>query len=302
VGWGWRLALGAILLCTVSVPVAAEPGPRLRVVTLNLFHGGASSGLIGDAAQLEARLAMVSQALRALRPDLVALQEASVGWGRGDVAARLAAALDLHHVHAPATSRVTPLGLLNRILVTLMNFSEGPAVLSRFPITASTIHDLPRCQRRLDPRVLLETEVATPWGPLRVYSTHTGRDPCQHERVAEVVVARRGTLPSILMGDFNAVAEAPSLASLVDGAGFVDAFRAANTDNPGLTVWQQIEAETSTVFRRVDYVFVLPGTATAARVTASRVILNSPGRLGKGRTLWPSDHYGVLVDLVLHVR
>ena len=297
-GWNWRLALGATLLTASSV-TAAESEPGMRVVTLNLFHGGASSGLIGDAGQLEARLTIVTAELRALRPDLVALQEASVGWGRGNVAARLGDALGLHHVHAPATSRVSPLALLNRVLVALMNFNEGPAVLSRFPITASAVHDLPRCERTLDPRVMLETEVATPWGPLRVYSTHTGRDPCQHQRVAELVLAGRGRLPSILMGDFNAVEDAPSIASLVNGAGFVDAFRAANADTPGPTVWQRIEVETPTVFRRVDYVFVLPGTAGSPRVAASRVVLNAPGRLGDGRPLWPSDHYGVLADLVL---
>ena len=202
-GWSWRLALGAILL-TASGVMAAEPAPNLRVLTLNLYHGGPSSGLIGDGGQLEARLTMVIAELRALRPDVVALQEASDGWGRGNVAARLAAALGLHHVHAPATSRLSPLALLNRLLVFAMNFNEGPAVLSRFPIASSTVHDLPRCERALHPRVMLEAEIATPWGPLRVYSTHTERDACQHERIAELVAARRGPLPSILMGDFNA--------------------------------------------------------------------------------------------------
>lgn len=296
-GRSWWLALGAILL-TASGVMAAEPAANLRVLTLNLFHGGASSGLIGDGGQLEARLAMVTAELRALRPDVVALQEASDGWGRGNVAARLAAALGLHHVHAPATSRVSPLTLLNRFLVFVMNFNEGPAVLSRFPIIGSTVHDLPRCERALHPRVMLETQVTTPWGPLRVYSTHTERDACQHERIAELVVARRGPLPSILMGDFNATDATPSMAALVNGTGFVDAFRAANADGPGQTVWQRIEADASTVYRRVDYVFLLPGTTRAARVAGSRVVVNTPGRVD-GRTLWPSDHYGVLVDLVL---
>jgi endonuclease/exonuclease/phosphatase family metal-dependent hydrolase len=294
---GWRLALGAILL-TASGAMAAEPRPDLRVVTLNLFHGGASSGLIGDGGQLEARLAMVTAELRELRPDVVALQEASNGWGRGNVAARLAAVLGLYHVHAPATSRLSPLALFNRLLVFAMNFNEGPAVLSRFPISNSTVHDLPRCASALHPRVLLETEIATPWGPLRVYSTHTERDACQHERITELVAARRGSLPSILMGDFNSTESNASIAALVNGAGFIDAFRTANADAPGLTVWQRIEADEPTVFRRVDYVFVLPGTARAARVTGSRVVVNTPGRVD-GRALWPSDHYGVLVDLVL---
>ncbi|HEY7647512.1 MAG TPA: endonuclease/exonuclease/phosphatase family protein [Methylomirabilota bacterium] len=278
--------------------MAAEPRPDLRVVTLNLFHGGASSGLIGDGGQLEARLAIVTAELRELRPDVVALQEASESWGRGNVAARLAAALGLHHVHAPATSRVSPLAFLNRMLVFALNFNEGPAVLSRFPITSSVVHDLPRCERPLHPRVMLETEVATPWGPLRVYSTHTERDACQHERVAEVVVARRGPLPSILMGDLNATEAFPSIAALVNGTGFVDAYRAANAEAPGLTVWQRIDADAPTVLRRVDYVLVLPGATMTGRVTASRIIVNAPQRID-GRTLWPSDHYGVLIDLVL---
>jgi endonuclease/exonuclease/phosphatase family metal-dependent hydrolase len=179
-----------------------------------------------------------------------------------------------------------------------LNFNEGPAVLSRFPITSSVVHDLPRCERPLHPRVMLETEVATPWGPLRVYSTHTERDACQHERVAEVVVARRGPLPSILMGDLNATEAFPSIAALVNGTGFVDAYRAANAEGPGLTVWQRIDADAPTVLRRVDYVLVLPGATMTGRVTASRIIVNAPQRID-GRTLWPSDHYGVLIDLVL---
>jgi endonuclease/exonuclease/phosphatase family metal-dependent hydrolase len=297
VGWSWRLALGAILL-TASGVMAAEPAPDLRVVTLNLYHGGPSSGLVGDGGQLEARLTMVTTELQALRPDVVALQEASAGWGRGNVAARLAAALGLQHVHGPATSRVSPLSLLNQFLVFVMNFNEGPAVLSRFPITSSAVHDLPRCEKALHPRVIVEAELATPWGPLRAYSTHTDRDACQHERIAELVAARRGPLPSIVMGDFNATDAAPSVAALVNGAGFVDAFRAANAEAPGPTVWQRIEADEPTVYRRVDYVFVLGGTARTGRVTGSRVVVNTPGRVD-GRTLWPSDHYGVLVDLAV---
>jgi hypothetical protein len=48
----------------------------------------------------------------------------------------------------------------------------------------------------------------------------------------------------------------------------------------------------------VDYVLVLPGATMTGRVTASRIIVNAPQRID-GRTLWPSDHYGVLVDLAV---
>jgi hypothetical protein len=47
----------------------------------------------------------------------------------------------------------------------------------------------------------------------------------------------------------------------------------------------------------VDYVFLAPGHVVAGTVRASRVVLNTPRRLGDGRLLWPSDHYAVLADL-----
>lgn len=150
--------------------------------------------------------------------------------------------------------------------------------------------------------MLLRAELRTPWGPLQAFSTHTSRDPCQHRRIAELVAARRGTLPSIVMGDLNATDGSPAIAALANGTGLVDAFRAANPVAPGLTVWQRVDAPQPTVFRRVDYVFILPGTATEGRVRSSRVVLDTPRRLPDGTTLWPSDHYGVLAEVELWAR
>ncbi|HSF06136.1 MAG TPA: endonuclease/exonuclease/phosphatase family protein [Methylomirabilota bacterium] len=292
------LALCAGLVAGAPVLASESPGRPLRVVTFNMFHGGAASGLNGNTARLDTRLDLAVRELRALDPDIIALQEASAGPRRGDVVARMAAELRLNHIHAPATSRVFSLGPANQFVVWLIGFAEGPAILSRFPIAGSEVYDLPRCQRALDPRVLLRVVVTTPRGPLDVYSTHTTRDTCQHRRVAELVAARRGPLPAVVMGDFNAVEGGEGMAALAD-AGLVDAFRAANPTGTGSTVWQQIEAPASTVFRRVDYVLVLPGTAMAVRVRASRIVLDTPGRLANGGVLWPSDHYGVLADLEL---
>lgn len=272
-------------------------GP-LRVATFNIFHGGASSGLWGDDHALDRRLAIARDALRELDPDILALQEASAGWGRGNVAERLAAALGLRHAWAPATSRVfvPPFGWL---LTRLMNFAEGPAVLSRFPIVATEAHELPRCGvRRFDPRVALVADLQTPWGRLPVISTHTSRDDCQVRRVGELALERRGPLPALVMGDLNAPEGAEAIIALVR-AGFVDAFRIANPETPGPTVWQRVLAPESTVFRRVDYVFIVPGADVRARVLASRVILDRPRREPDGTTLWPSDHYGVLAEIEL---
>jgi hypothetical protein len=62
-------------------------------------------------------------------------------------------------------------------------------------------------------------------------------------------------------------------------------------------VWQNPDAPTRTVTRRVDFIFLVANGAPAARVRGSRVVLDTPGRLADGTTLWPSDHYGVLAEI-----
>ena len=263
------------------------------MVTFNLLHGGPWSGLIGNGADLDERLGLVIEQLAALRPDVVALQEASVGGKRGNVPERLGRALDIEWIHAPTTSQVFGIGWLDRAITSAIRFNEGPAVLSRFPIVGSEIVALPRCANRLFPRVLLRVEVRTPHGPLDFYSTHTSRDDCQLRRVAELVGARRDPLPAIVAGDFNTRESADAYAELLD-SGFVDAFRAVNPDEAGSTSRQQVYAGRSTVSRRIDFVFVVPGGKGVPRVLESRVVLDTPRRRPDGSTLWPSDHYGVL--------
>jgi endonuclease/exonuclease/phosphatase family metal-dependent hydrolase len=295
------LRLGGLLLALmVAVPAATRADERpLRLVTFNLLHGGPWSSFTGDDQELESRLAMTIEELRALQPDLVALQESAVTRRRGDVAARIAGALGLAHVHARATERVFWPRLLGRLIVGALGFVEGPAILSRFPITSSEIFDLPRCQRRFDPRVALRAEVQTAAGSLAVFSTHTTRDDCQTRRVAELALAGDGRA-TIVMGDLNTGETAPVLAVFRDH-GFVDVFRSANPTAPGLTVWQRIDASVPTVGRRVDYVFLRPGGGLAADVVSSRLVLNSPRPRGGG-VLWPSDHYGVFAEVELVAR
>jgi endonuclease/exonuclease/phosphatase family metal-dependent hydrolase len=278
-------------------PAAAEPAPRLSAVTFNLFHGGHWSGLTGNDRDLEHRLEMAASELQALRADIIGLQEASVSRRRGNVAARLAGRLGFHHAHASDSIRLFGLPFVNRLVAWLIDFSEGPAIVSRFPIVAWRVHDLPRCGRFFDPRAVLQTEIETPWGRWHVFSTHTSNESCQIPAVADVVREHGRGLPALIMGDFNSVEASPFITLLREQAGFVDAFRTANPSEPGLTVWQKIDAEAPTVRRRVDYVFVLPGREAAASIVSSRIVLNSPQRLSDGRSLWPSDHYAVLAEV-----
>jgi endonuclease/exonuclease/phosphatase family metal-dependent hydrolase len=266
------------------------------VITFNMFHGGPWSSWNGDTYDLEARLEMVTRELRALAPDVVALQEASQGRRRGVVARRLADALGFHYVFEPATTRLSPVGLLNKLLVAALDFAEGPAVLSRFPITGSEVSTLPRCRRPLDPRILLRADVATPWGTLVIFTTHTSSDPCQVDHVRAIVHAHAATAPVILTGDLNLAETHDAIAAFNGAGGFVDAFRAARPDAAGPTVYQRPGATVPTVSRRVDYIFV-GGVRDTARVCDSRVVLDQPGRAADGRVMWPSDHYGVLADV-----
>jgi endonuclease/exonuclease/phosphatase family metal-dependent hydrolase len=295
-----RLLTGALLAAMVAAPAAAEaPPPTVRFVTLNVLHGGPLSGWSGNDQHLDARLDLVSDALMALHPDVVALQEASWTRRRGEVASRLAGRLGMNHVYAPASTRLFDTPWINRMAAVVMNFTEGPSILSRFPIARWEAHRLPQCGRRFEPRALLFAELETPRGRLPVFSTHTTGDPCHTRAVAALVRERRRDLPGVLMGDLNAVESSAAITALAADAGFVDAFRTAHPDAPGFTVWQPVTAPERRAFRRVDYVFLAPGRAFPGAVADSRVVVDSPGRLPDGTPLWPSDHYGVLADLAV---
>jgi endonuclease/exonuclease/phosphatase family metal-dependent hydrolase len=299
-----RLAWPVLVLLGVGVvgvgpgagPAAAQPPPALRVLSYNILHGGVLSGLTGNDDDLDARLRIAVEAVRRLDPDVVGVQEASWGRGRGNVAERLARALGLHYVFGPALFRIFPAEFINHQIASLMNFSEGPAILSRFPIVASRVYDLPRCAGLFDPRVLVHATLRTPWGDLDVASAHTSRGFCEADRVVELMTAGRGPLPSVLMGDFNSREESPGIRRVLK-AGFVDAFRAANPAASGPTTYQRVHEPAPTAVARVDYVFLVPGRAMAGRVRQSRVVLDTPRRTEDGAVLWPSDHYGVLAEL-----
>jgi endonuclease/exonuclease/phosphatase family metal-dependent hydrolase len=295
-----RYAVGALgLFLTLTVGFAATNASEpIRIVTFNLLHGGPWSERTGEDQHLERRFQMVAAELQRLRPDVVALQEASVGRRRGNVAARLAARLGLEHVHVRATDRVFPVRAIGWVATRAIGFAEGPAILSRYPIVASETFDLPRCRQWYEPRVLLAATIRTPGGDMHVYSTHTSRDDCQLARIGEIVTARRNGLPSFVMGDFNTADGMAAMDGLRAG-GFIDVFRAANPSATGATVWQRVASPMASATRRVDFILALPGREHGVRVLDSRVVLDTPARDVAGGTIWPSDHYGVLATVTL---
>jgi endonuclease/exonuclease/phosphatase family metal-dependent hydrolase len=274
---------------------AGRPRP-LVVASVNLLHGGVFSGITRGAEDLDERLEMVADELRAVGVDVVGIQEASTGRRRGNVAARLAGLLGFDWAYTPALFQVTPWQGLNNAVAAAFNFTEGPAIVSRFPLVDREVRSLPRCRGMFEVRMALAADAETPWGRVPVISTHLSWGACETADLLEFVRSRSASLPGLLMGDFNAEETSPAMQRLTD-AGLIDAFRTANPGEPGLTVWQRPSSPDPTVSRRVDFIFVIPGQEFAGRVQSSRVVLDRPQRTADGETLWPSDHYAVLAEI-----
>lgn len=291
------------ILGLVSSPARAEPGQdaasRLRVLTYNLLHDGGWSGFFESGTHLEERLEMTIQELRRMQPDIIALQEASESRKHGNVPKRIAEALGYQMVFEPATQHISGIGLLDRLITSAIGFKEGPAILSRYPIAAWDVYDLPRCQRKLDPRILLRAEITAPDGPVQVFSAHTAKgDDCQLQRVGELFREHQGTGRAILMGDLNTGEQSPVLTGWQKDPGLIDVFRAANPGVSGGTVWQNIYVDWPTTDRRVDFIFVLDeGMGSSPVVHSSTLAFDQPGRLPNGDALWPSDHRGVIAEI-----
>jgi endonuclease/exonuclease/phosphatase family metal-dependent hydrolase len=244
-------------------------------------------------------LEITIQELRRVQPDIIALQEASESRKHGNVPKRIAEALGYHLVFEPATQHISGFGLFDRLITSAIGFKEGPAILSRYPIAASEVYDLPRCQRKLDPRILLRAEVTAPDGPIQIFSAHTAKgDDCQLQRVGELFREHQGTGRAILMGDLNTGEQSPVLLEWQKDPGLIDVFRAANPGVSGGTVWQNIYVDWPTTDRRVDFIFVLDeGTGSSPVVHSSTLAFDQPGRLPNGDAIWPSDHRGVIAEI-----
>ncbi|NJL15974.1 MAG: hypothetical protein HC938_01035 [Nitrospira sp.] len=203
-------------------------------------------------------------------------------------------------VFEPATQHISGVGFLDRLITSTIGFKEGPAILSRYPIVASEVYDLPRCQRRMDPRILLRAEISAPDGPIQVFSAHTAKgDDCRsHE--SESCSANIEERTSDSDGDLNTGEESSVLTEWQKEPGLIDVFRTANPGVSGGTVWQNIHVEWPTADRRVDFIFLLTGSNGSRPVVhSSRLTFDQPGRLPNGDALWPSDHRGVYAEIEL---
>jgi endonuclease/exonuclease/phosphatase family metal-dependent hydrolase len=253
---------------------------------------------------LDMRLALAERQLRALAPDVVALQEVrpmNEGGRRGrTTAAHLAEALGYQHVYAPAVHR--------------HDGDEGLAILTRHRIADHRVMPLPE-PRPDEARILLSAAIDTPAARVWLHCTHLHYRPEDGvARERQVVAVDQAILDlgatgadapvHILCGDFNAPPDSDEirfLRGLTTLAGrrtvYQDAFARIHPHADGFTWCAQRgparARRSNDADRRLDYVFVSArrkdgrGTVLDARVAMEE-------REGE---ISASDHYGVLADI-----
>lgn len=202
------LTHSALVACPARPARGTPAATALRAVTWNI--GAARYAPVGD----------IAEELRAMRADIIALQEVDLRLRRTgftDQAGALAAALGFHHVFAAS--------------IKWDGGDYGLALLSRWPLVSVERH-------RLDvvgvgePRIVLEVTVCANGRPLRVFNHHADIGGASRRsgltRLTAIVQPSLGR-GVIVAGDFNAGPDTPGVRALLD-AGLVDV--GAERDEP----------------------------------------------------------------------
>ncbi|MCK0208530.1 endonuclease/exonuclease/phosphatase family protein [Starkeya koreensis] len=160
----------------------AAPPARLRLMTWNI-HGGVGPDGAFDLGRIAALIVRH-------RPDILALQEIDTR-GRGVGCLAPLEGLGIGHL-AEARTIAVPDG------------HYGHVLFSRWPIRDVVLHDL--SVRRREPRMAIETRIATPAGELHLVAAHLGLEPLERRRQAITLAGLARACaggPTVMMGDFN---------------------------------------------------------------------------------------------------
>jgi endonuclease/exonuclease/phosphatase family metal-dependent hydrolase len=259
----------------------------VRVVTLNLWN---------ERSDVAARIKVAAAGLKALAPDVVALQEVSEGETIGNQARILGAELDMHVTFDPVHERRKGESLM------------GNAVLSRYAIREQGSVALPGAPE--DPRRAMWCELDSPAGRLPFFNCHLSWEMWHPQRREAQVVAlddfvrtRPGDCPAIICGDFNATPDSAAIHFMqgkmsLSGRGtyYRDCFARRHPHDDGLT-WSEKNPHTVRWIernRRLDYIFIGQIREDGwGAVLDARVVLDMPGPGG----VYASDHFGVYAEI-----
>lgn len=186
-----RIAILVVLgeLALTNVFVFAEP-LRVRVLSYNIHHGEGQDFIVD--------LERIARVINSVEPDLVALQEV-------DANVRRSKLLD-----EPAElARLTNMQFVFGHNIPYQGGLYGNAVLSRWPIVSSENHPLPTCYDG-EQRGVLKVAIQPPGTtqPVLLFATHFDYRRWSPERLLSArrindLVAARGDVPALLVGDLN---------------------------------------------------------------------------------------------------
>ncbi|HUF09271.1 MAG TPA: endonuclease/exonuclease/phosphatase family protein [Rhodothermales bacterium] len=259
----------------------------LRVLTYNL-HGLLQDGPNPDWHPV--RTAWLLDAIQELDPDVVGFQEVlqTIDSDGSDNQIKTL---------ADSLSRRTGMTWEYRSAMahpSWERFDEGIAILSRHPFVSAQEYRLEA--KDVFQRNALAARIQTPLGEIDFFTAHLAhRGEAELVRMAQVAEIKRAVgrrsaddPPAIIVGDFNAEPDRPSvqLATTADSMGrFIDAFSAVHPDAAGHTFSAREPS------RRIDYVFVTDTTS----LTPVRAEIIFDGTVDG---IMLSDHLGVVVDFV----
>ncbi|MBP6785936.1 MAG: endonuclease/exonuclease/phosphatase family protein, partial [Candidatus Promineofilum sp.] len=255
--------------------VAATPaGPgRLTIISANLLNPYFRLGRVDRPALLR-RLERFARMVESERGDVVLCQE--VGRGRGfRVDTWLAERLGMHVLYQRVNGSAECYGR-----------EEGLAIFSRYPLSdpLSVLLGGGFWRRRA-----LGATAATPLGPIAVYSVHLSLRPWRNRRqparLHAWVEATAGLKTAVIGGDFNASATSPGVAAL--RREWVDTFGALNPTAGAAATHGIRLIGREFGRRRIDYIFLRPGTADIRVVDSCHAGQDAPF----------SDHLAVVARL-----
>lgn len=267
----------------------------MRVMTWNVFWRWGGT--------YRERAAGIADTLDVYRPDVLGLTETWGGEGTSQPA-ELAAGLstDIQTMHSAFARTCLPPEPDPVEYPEQTGIQMGVGLVSRWPVTATEVHDLPHDQRGGPAPAALVATLDHPRGPLHVIVTcleweHPEDQLAQASAVAALATSERfdGPLPVLVLGDMNGAAGQKVIAPLMDC--LVDTFAAGGGDPDATTLDSAVPfapvGVDHLIGRRIDHILARAGhngqpiTVTGAFIAGDRPIA----------LIYPSDHYAVGVDL-----
>lgn len=257
---------------------------QIKILNLNLLHGYPKFDTLAD------RVELLAEQLDLLSPDIVTLQEVPWTSSTGSTVRYLAEKTGMNYVYLPANG--------NRQLIF---FTEGEAILSKYPLKEIEYVELLPRAGFFEHRVALKATVVFPFRDLHVVSTHLTNgerivNQAQARELAEFASAfKYGAV--VVAGDFNAAEDTPEISDMEDG--WIDTYRYTHPARSGFTCCLEPSTgsqKNSKPDKRIDYIFLSPAGERNIFITDSQLVFDHPF-WNDGQQLWISDHLGILTTI-----